>query len=546
MIKTAILAPMLAAVLAGSIQSLPAKQTKDAAHATSYEYNTPLQYQWVIDMEDVQGEAFLWIPPTCEHLNAIVFSQQNMTEETLFGNSKFLKRMEESGIGILWLAPGLWQQWNVQDHCEEHFYRTLHRLADISGYAELDSVPIAPIGHSAMATFPWNFGAWNKERTLCIVSYKGDAPRTNLCGYGRENIEWGRNRNIDGVPGLMVMGEYEWWDLRLTPAHGFRMWYPDSRISFLCDAGRGHFDLCDETADYVGLFIQKALEYRKQKMNGTEPEGWFAQRWGREDGLVPIPADRPAPAPCSEYKGDEHIAFWYFDREMAEKAEQRYAASAGKKMQYVSFMQDGQVCHYNPNSHVKLNPQFRPEADGMTFHLKAVCVDSTNSRLSEEHAKGAPSIQRICGPVEVIDDTTFRLAFYQTGMSNPRYTHSITMFAEMKGDEQYKTAVREVSIRIPERITNGKEQTISVKDMNRQLRAGGKITLRAKASSGLPVRYYVTRGAAHIEDDNKLVADRVPPCAKQPMKVTVVAWQYGIDGKWNTATPVEIDFEQVF
>lgn len=64
-------------------------------------------------MEDVQGEAFLWIPPTCEHLNAIVFSQQNMTEETLFGNPKFLKRMEESGIGILWLAPGLWQQWNV-------------------------------------------------------------------------------------------------------------------------------------------------------------------------------------------------------------------------------------------------------------------------------------------------------------------------------------------------------------------------------------------------------------------------------------------------
>lgn len=40
MIKT-----MLAAVLAGSIQSLPAKQTKDAAHTTSYEYNTPLQYQ---------------------------------------------------------------------------------------------------------------------------------------------------------------------------------------------------------------------------------------------------------------------------------------------------------------------------------------------------------------------------------------------------------------------------------------------------------------------------------------------------------------------
>ncbi|MCM1311827.1 MAG: hypothetical protein NC206_08070 [Bacteroides sp.] len=514
--------------------------------AKSAEYNDPLQYQWVIGMDNgTDSEAFLWIPPACERLNALVFSQQNMTEETLFGNRLFLRRMEEAGVGILWFAPGLWQQWNVQDGCQEQFYRILHRLADVSGYVELDSVPIVPIGHSAMATFPWNFGAWNKERTLCIISYKGDAPRTNLCGYGRENLEWGRNRNIDGVPGLMIMGEYEWWDLRLTPAHGFRMWYPNSLISFLCDAERGHFDLCDETADYVGLFIQKALDYRRQRANGTATEGWYAQRWGRDDGFMPVSASRPKPAPCSEYQGDEHIAFWYFDKEMAETAEKRYAHSAGKKMQYVSFMQNGQVCHYNPDSHVKLNPQFMPDADGITFHLKAVCVDSTNSRLSDEHAQGTASIQRICGPVETINDTTFRLAFYHTGMSHPRYTHTITMFAEMNGDEQYKTAVREVSIRIPERITDGREQTISLKKMNRQLRQGSKTTLRAESSSGLPVRYYVKCGAAHIENGNKLVMDRIPPRAKLPMRVTVVAWQYGISGKWNTAEPVEIDFESV-
>ena len=35
-----------------------------------------------------------------------------------------------------------------------------------------------------MATFPWNFAAWNPERTLAIISYHGDAPRTNLTGYG--------------------------------------------------------------------------------------------------------------------------------------------------------------------------------------------------------------------------------------------------------------------------------------------------------------------------------------------------------------------------
>lgn len=43
-----------------------------------------------------------------------------------------------------------------------------------------------------------------------------------MSAYGRSNIEWGRTRNIDGIPGLIVMGEYEWWDARLRPALAFR------------------------------------------------------------------------------------------------------------------------------------------------------------------------------------------------------------------------------------------------------------------------------------------------------------------------------------
>lgn len=88
-------------------------------------------------------------------------------------------------------------------------------------------------------------------------SLHGDAPRTNLTGYGRENLEWGRTRNIDGIPGLMIEGEYEWWEARVNPALAFRMMYPESCISFLCDAGRGHFDVADETAAYIALFLEK-------------------------------------------------------------------------------------------------------------------------------------------------------------------------------------------------------------------------------------------------------------------------------------------------
>ena len=139
-----------------------------------------------------------------------------------------------------------------------------------------------------MATYPWNFAAWNAERTLAVISLHGDAPRTNLTGYGRENREWGRTRNINGIPGLMIEGEYEWWEARVNPALAFRMMYPESCISFLCDAGRGHFDVADETAAYIALFLEKAVSLRltdevtkdgKVKLNPINPtKGWLAER----------------------------------------------------------------------------------------------------------------------------------------------------------------------------------------------------------------------------------------------------------------------------
>ena len=149
-------------------------------------------------------------------------------------------------------------------------------------------MPIVPLGHSAMATYPWNFAAWNPDRTLAVISLHGDAPRTNLTGYGRDNIVWGK-RTIDGIPGLMIEGEYEWWEDRVNPALAFRMMYPKSCVSFLCDTGRGHFDIADRTAGYIALFLKKTLEYRMPatydlnkpvELKKLNPQnGWLAERW---------------------------------------------------------------------------------------------------------------------------------------------------------------------------------------------------------------------------------------------------------------------------
>ena len=58
------------------------------------------------------------------------------------------------------------------------------------------------------------------------------------------------------------------------------------------------------------------------------------------------------PAPYSDYKGDTHDAFWYFDEEMAELTEARYRKHLGKRMQYIGIRQNGGLVKYDSKAHV--------------------------------------------------------------------------------------------------------------------------------------------------------------------------------------------------
>jgi hypothetical protein len=72
-----------------------------------------------------------------------------------------------------------------------------------------------------------------------------------------------------------------------------------------------------------------------------------------------------------------------------------------------------------------------------------------------------------------------------------------------------------------------------------------EIPLQATSDSGLPVFYYVREGPAHITPGvPKLVLDPIPPRSRFPLKVTVVAWQWGRSAEppVKTALPVERTF----
>ena len=514
--------------------------------ASVYQWSVPLT-GFISPETNEHPTAFLWIPENCTQVRAVVFGQHNMCEEPIFDHPVFRETMTELGVAIVWLSPGIDQQWDVKNGCQKVFDKMMEDLADVSGYSELKQAPVVPLGHSAMATFPWNFGAWNPNRTLAIISYHGDAPRTNLTGYGRENLEWGRNRNIDGIPGLMIEGEYEWWEARVNPALAFRMMYPESCISFLCDAGHGHFDVSDEVVDYLCLFLKKAVEYRLQKNQGlNQPvqltkldtrDGWCAERWR------PNQKSRAKAAPIEKYKGDPHDAFWYFDQEMAGATEAYYARECGKKEEYIGFMQNGKLLSFNENLHARTTGTFEPGSDGLTFHLKAAFTDTLRSRLSNDHAAGTPVIDRICGPVEKVNDSTFTVRFYRMGLNNTKRTGDIWLLAHYSGDNKFKSSVQQFNLHIPVKLKEGEQQTILFDSIPDQVEGMKELSLTAGSSSGLPVYFYVKEGPAEVEN-GRLVFRKIPPRAKFPVKVSVVAWQYGNmnEPKVQTAISVERSF----
>ena len=367
------------------------------------------------------ARAFLRLPRGTQEVKAVLYCHQNMTEEVLFRSKSFCRAMDGLGVAMAFVQRGS-QNWDPATGCQQRFEALMEDFARGTEHPEIASAPVIPFGHSAQATFPWNFAAWNPERTLCIISFHGDAPRTNLCGYGRANVEWGRTRNIDRIPGLMIMGEYEWWEARLLPALAFRMMYPDSRISFLCDAGRGHFDLCEETQEYIARFIEKALA-------DPRPEGGvYYSRW----------------FPDGTETADPHEQFWYPDEEMARMTRERYAAVLGKKEQFVSARIGGEQLVYDGSKHIKMNAT----VSGDEFTVEPLFVDADRSTPSDAHASVRPRVVLISGPAVQTGEYTFRIDPDYFGADPERLWSGITLCVEADGDASYKSAVQEINLQV--------------------------------------------------------------------------------------------------
>jgi hypothetical protein len=512
-------------------------------------------WQWSAPLG--MGRAFLWIPPECRRVRALVVGQDNLAEQGILEHPYFRKEMARLGIGEIFIAPPFdaWQRASNNAAANDKFDALLKSLADMSGYDEIAIAPIIPMGHSAMASFPWNFAAWNQPRTLAIVSIHGDAPQTGMAGNGQPNADWG-DRNLDGIPGLIVMGEYEWLEDRVAPALKFRAAHPAAPLALLAEPGRGHFDYSDELVKFLAMFIRKAAEQRLPEnfppgqppiLKLVDPrDGWLVERWYLNQ------ARTIKPAPFVHYAGDPGEAFWVFDKEMAVATQNYFATKPGKLPQLLGFVQDGEIVPQT-ETHQQVNLKFEPAADGVTFQvgatfLAAVDGGSQNTMRWTALPAGAPlghargggpiRVSRLAGPVSQIRTNTFRVQFDRIASTIDWRSSDIWLLAEHPGDAKYKSAVQQALLKLPA-FDNGAEQHITFDKIPDQKRGIKTLKLQAASDSGRNVYFFVREGPAEIAGDT-LRFTKIPPRAKFPVKVAVVAWQLGSAGQpeLKTAEPV--------
>ncbi|HLP77587.1 MAG TPA: hypothetical protein VK327_11805, partial [Candidatus Paceibacterota bacterium] len=229
----------------------------------------------------------------------------------------------------------------------------------------------------------------------------------------------------------------------------------------------------------------------------------------------------------------------------------------GKKPQMVGFVQNGRLVKQTPDTQEQVRLSIPAMDDTLTFRLDGAFLDKVPSgnnpakwtgltngaTLDHAHGGGPVVLSRIVGPVVQIAPDTFQIRFNRISIPSDRRAGDIWLLAHHPGDDACRSIVQQAAMRIPTQLTEGAEQKITFPEISDVKLGIESLKLNAISDSGAPVFYYLREGPAEIDGDT-LRFTKIPTSAKFPVRVTVVAWQWGrrSEPKLKSAEPVERTF----
>ena len=512
---------------------------------TNNYHDEPANHVYQYSVNVGSRTAYLWVPPQCRYVKAVIVAMANLLERQWLEDSRVRQVAADVGLGIIWIGPeqrgDTLLTADMKPGMERVFDDMLARLAACSGYSELKGAYVIPTGHSAHGNFAWAFANALPGRTVAALPIK-TAPLPSalkfknipLCYVVGQTTEWPQYRVPD--PSTHPGDRDFFWPVVRQSALALRSQSEDNLIGVVTDPGGGHFDWSDNMARFISLYIKKSCQYRLPLQSGgplrviEKESGWLTDTQGMEP-------DQFKAAPYNAFAGKPGQAYWFFDAETARAAVEFEGDRLARKKQMPDFVQDGSLLSV---AHFGFAPiKFKPDTDGVSFSveggfLPALPPELIGSGQPLGHAPGVISFSAITGPVLQTGPANFVMQFSRGNTGG-----DIWILASHPGNADYRYAVQPGKVSLSQKLTKGVAQQITFAKVGTLSSKNKTTLLQATSNAGLPVRFYVDAGPAVVEG-NRLVLTDIPVRSKYPVKVTVVAYQWGrsIVPLVQTAPPV--------
>jgi hypothetical protein len=531
--------------------------TLASAQAVVFQYSQfPMCNPSTKNPEGVPVGVYLWLPAEAKQIRGLIVSGQTLIEREMSKDPIIRKACAEQSLGILHVRSGL-NSVKLQE--------LLDGFATQSGYAELSTAPLFFVGHSAGGPQARQAAAVMADRCFGLMQYRGGGPWAGppLSQPATQPTTNPAQMYVPAyIPSLMMTGQFDEFGGTRDAAGGEPAWQnprkdladqraaqPEALWSMIVEPGAGHFAWSEQNARYLALFITKAAAQIPATLpaDGSAPKltrldykkGWLSD-------LNLKPASTVPAAVYTEYTGDKTLASWHMDEALA-KAAAVYHAGLSRKDQFIKWEDP-----YTIDAGVRFffsKPVWVD--DGMTLEVHPAWWDKVPPRwpnVGEPATNGGTPIKvkTVAGILKPISDRKFRIEY--DALSPATEGGRNTFMAYSDGNEEYRHC-EQVGM-LPKNFgpgTKGKDNTITFPPIGNLKTTSAPVPLNATADTGLKVQYYVAEGPATVVE-GKLVISEVPVRAKFPIKIRVVAWQFGslVEPLVKGATPVvqEIQLEK--
>ena len=510
-------------------------------------------WQWstTIQLADKEGNnysvsPYLWIPPACKKLNAVMFSSTAVLEQTTVEDPCIRAVCAKYGIAIVWSDTQFYHDETIGLKQIENI---LAQFAEISGYDELKSVPWIPVGHSATLRMIRDIAKAKTNKLAFMIMHKNN----NGFGYSSE------------VPVLTTYGEFMEWDsynVDLKANVTKDKAYPNiikaresnMPVSYFSDPNTGHFDCSKSLMICISEWMEEICAIRIDSNGNLKTiyldKGWICR--------PPVPGFLGLkPKPYLLATDSEKINAWYPTYKIALEAYNLANISMTKKVQIAGFADNNGNYENGWWRAIMYNIPYILNNDG-TLTINSIPYEKMpqgnyankftdvkenpnynkfysffNKENVFENSKNPLVVDEMSGNLKKTDNHTFEYI--------PRFNSPSYLIVRQQGNEKFRTSVQPGRLNF-QPITVGTENIITFPIIhNQELKCTSIVKLNAISSSGLKVKYFVKSGAARIDDKNQLIIEKenIPLKTKFPYKITVTAYQLGSKkDSVRTANPV--------